>query len=105
MAILMKYHTLFYSKIKKDVTKLSSAAVMIGALRVKMVNTVRFLLQMSRTSSAPQFSTTNKPEPKPTQTTSVKTETPVAKPISSSTADLIGLGKQNHCKCCIMHLI
>ena len=73
--------------------------------KVKVVNTVRFLLQMSRTSSAPQFSTTNKPEPKPTQTASVKTETPVAKPISSSTADLIGLGTENHSKCCIMHLI
>ena len=28
-------NTLFFSKIKKDVAKLSSAAVMIGALRVK----------------------------------------------------------------------
>ena len=31
----MKYHSLFPSKIRKDVEKLSSAAVMIGALRVK----------------------------------------------------------------------
>ena len=29
----MKYHTLFLSKIKKDVANLSSAAVLIGALR------------------------------------------------------------------------
>ena len=35
--ILMKYHTLFFfPKIKKDVSKLSSAAVVIGALRVKI---------------------------------------------------------------------
>ena len=33
--ILMKYHTLFFSKIRKDVQNLSSAAVVIGALRVK----------------------------------------------------------------------
>ena len=85
---------------QQQMTKVSSSRE-----KVKVVNTVRFLLQMSRTSSAPQFSTTNKPEPKPTQTASVKTETPVAKPISSSTADLIGLGKENHSKCCIMHLI
>ena len=33
----MKYHTLFFSKIRKDVAKfLSSAAVVIGALRVKI---------------------------------------------------------------------
>ena len=31
----MKYHTLFFSKIRKDVQNLSSAAVVIGALRVK----------------------------------------------------------------------
>ena len=31
----MEYHTLFFSKIKKDVENLSSAAVVIGALRVK----------------------------------------------------------------------
>ena len=30
----MKYYTLFFSKIGKDVAKLSSAAVVIGALRV-----------------------------------------------------------------------
>ena len=30
----MKYHTLFFSKIGKDVANLSSAAVVIGALRV-----------------------------------------------------------------------
>ena len=34
--ILMKYHTLFFPTIKKDVTKLSSAAVMIDALRVEL---------------------------------------------------------------------
>ena len=32
----MKFHTLFFSKIRKDVN-LSSAAVVIGALRVKQV--------------------------------------------------------------------
>ena len=31
----MIYHTLFLLKIKKDVAKMSSAAVVIGALRVK----------------------------------------------------------------------
>ena len=35
--ILMKYHTLFCSKIKKEVKKLSSVAVVIGALRVKII--------------------------------------------------------------------
>ena len=34
----MKYHTLFFSKIKKDVANLSSAAVVIGTLRVYMSN-------------------------------------------------------------------
>ena len=34
--ILMKYHTLFLSKIGKDISRnLSSAAVVIGPLRVK----------------------------------------------------------------------
>ena len=33
--ILMKYHTFFFPKIRKDVVKLLSAAVSIGALRVK----------------------------------------------------------------------
>ena len=33
--ILMKYHTLFFSKIGKVLQILSSAAVVIGALRVK----------------------------------------------------------------------
>ena len=32
--ILMKYHTLFFSKIGEVVANLSSAAVVIGALRV-----------------------------------------------------------------------
>ena len=32
--ILKKYHNLIFSKIKKDVVNLSSAADMIGALRV-----------------------------------------------------------------------
>ena len=32
--ILMLYHTLFLSKIEKDVKKLSSAAVVIGALKI-----------------------------------------------------------------------
>ena len=35
--ILLKYHSLLFSKIGKDVAKFSSAAVMIGALRVKKV--------------------------------------------------------------------
>ena len=34
-AILMKYHTLFFQKLGKISHKLSSAAVVIGALRVK----------------------------------------------------------------------
>ena len=33
----MKYHTLFFSKIGKDVANLSSAAVVFGALRVKLI--------------------------------------------------------------------
>ena len=32
--ILIKYHTLFLAKIRKDVANLSSPAVMIGVLRV-----------------------------------------------------------------------
>ena len=32
--ILMKYHSLFLSKIRKDVENLSSAAVVIGPLKV-----------------------------------------------------------------------
>ena len=32
--ILMKYHTLFFLKIRKDISNLSPAAVVIGALRV-----------------------------------------------------------------------
>ena len=31
----MEYHSLLFSKIRKDVANLSSAAVVIGALRVK----------------------------------------------------------------------
>ena len=34
--ILMKYHSLFLSKIRRDVAKFVSAAVVIGALRVKL---------------------------------------------------------------------
>ena len=34
--ILMKYHTLFFWKIEKDVEKLAAAAVVIGALRVNI---------------------------------------------------------------------
>ena len=33
----MKYHTLFFSKIGKDVAKFAAAAVVIGALRVNWV--------------------------------------------------------------------
>ena len=33
----MKYHSLFLSKIRENVAKLSSAAVVIGALRVKII--------------------------------------------------------------------
>ena len=42
----MKYHTLFFSKIKKDVAKLS-AAVMIGALReiLKITNADMWIIQ------------------------------------------------------------
>ena len=34
--ILMDYHTLFFGKLEKMLQNLSSAAVVIGALRVKM---------------------------------------------------------------------
>ena len=37
--ILMKYHTKFFSKIKKMMKNLSSAAVVIGTLRVKLDST------------------------------------------------------------------
>ena len=33
----MKYHTLFFLKIRKDVTNVSSAAVVIGVIRVKHI--------------------------------------------------------------------
>ena len=36
----MKYCTLFFSKIRKDVANMSSAAVVIGALRVKRSNRI-----------------------------------------------------------------
>ena len=36
--ILMKYHSYFCSKIKKKSQNLSSCAVMIGALRVNVLN-------------------------------------------------------------------
>ena len=36
--ILMKYHTLFFSKLGKMLQNLSSAAVVTGALRVKCLN-------------------------------------------------------------------
>ena len=37
--IVMKYHTLFFSKIRKDVEKkMWFAAVVIGALRVKSID-------------------------------------------------------------------
>ena len=39
-AILMKYYTLFFFKIKKDVASLSRAAVVIGALRVNPYKTI-----------------------------------------------------------------
>ena len=38
--ILMKYHTLFFSKIWKDVENVSSVAVVIGALRVNITMTL-----------------------------------------------------------------
>ena len=44
---LTKYHSLFFSKIKKDVQNLSSAAVMIGALRVKIVHEESFDIKLS----------------------------------------------------------
>ena len=34
--ILMKYHALFFRKLRKTLQNLSSAAVVIGALRVKI---------------------------------------------------------------------
>ena len=36
--ILMKYHTLFFPKLEKTSQKLSSAAVVIGALSVKTLS-------------------------------------------------------------------
>ena len=33
----MKYHTLFFSQIRKDVAKFVSAAVLIGTLRVEII--------------------------------------------------------------------
>ena len=41
--ILLKYHTLFFSKIGKD---LSSAAVVIGALRVNIRNPLLFCVRL-----------------------------------------------------------
>ena len=38
--LLMIYHTLFFSKIGKDVSKFASAAVVIGTLRVNLSNIV-----------------------------------------------------------------
>ena len=38
----MKYHTLFFSKIGKDVANLSSAAVVIGTLRVNSLHAGKF---------------------------------------------------------------
>ena len=37
----MKYHSLFLSKIREDIANLLSAAVMIGAIRVKCLITLR----------------------------------------------------------------
>ena len=42
--ILVKYHTLFFMKFKKDVDKLSSAAVVIDALRVNCFSSVSLLV-------------------------------------------------------------
>ena len=38
----MKYHASFLSKSRKDVANLSSAAVVIGALRVKIANALEY---------------------------------------------------------------
>ena len=43
----MKYHTLYLSKTRKNVSQLSSAAVMIGALRVNSWHTALFCMPLS----------------------------------------------------------
>ena len=42
--ILMKYHTLFFSKIEKDDKNLPSVAVVIGALRVNSLNNGKYFI-------------------------------------------------------------
>ena len=60
----MKYHTLFFLKIRKNVTKFSSAAVVIGALRLNVSyfdlfqNSVSMIAEIAR--SLPRAS--EKPE-------------------------------------------
>ena len=44
--ILMKYHSLLFSKIKKDVAKFASAAVVIGSLRVNSFCIMVTILQL-----------------------------------------------------------
>ena len=56
--ILVKYHTLFFSKIGKDVANLSSAAVVIGALRVNVsVSTasLHFVLEQGTLTDPPHI--------------------------------------------------
>ena len=53
IVILINNHTLFFSKIGKDVENLSSAAVVIGALRVK--DCLLFLWNLCWTTLMLQF--------------------------------------------------
>ena len=42
--ILLKYHTFFFSKFGKDVLKLSPAAVVIGAVRIKNIFIISYMV-------------------------------------------------------------
>ena len=54
--ILMKYHTLFFRKLRKIMQILSSAAVVIGALRVKQVFSKYFYNIISLSQNTGTFS-------------------------------------------------
>ena len=51
----MKYHTLFFLKIKKNVQNLLPAAVVIGALRVSMFFIILSMLFVAASSNAILF--------------------------------------------------
>ena len=50
--ILMKYHTFFFQKLGKNLQNLSSAAVVIGALRVNESFRLGFLLSRKPDTSS-----------------------------------------------------